>query len=124
MFVTSQCEISGFATVWDQSIISRANDCLPTMFILDALLRATIVVVCGLLNRSGALGTPPADGLTAPRRATARLSSLNPEEGGGMISPRTYDGHAGGHCQACSNTLTQADCDARGLGLYEFLIDK
>ncbi|WP_276131549.1 hypothetical protein [Mycobacterium kyogaense] len=41
-----------------------------------------------------------------------------------MNSHRTYDGHGSGHCQECNNTLTQNDCDARGLGLYDFLIEK
>jgi hypothetical protein len=41
-----------------------------------------------------------------------------------MIGRRSYDGHAGGHCQECGSTLSQADCDARGLGLYDFLIEK
>ena len=32
---------------------------------------------------------------------------------------RFYDGHSGGHCTDCQNSLSQADCDAMGLGLYD-----
>jgi hypothetical protein len=41
-----------------------------------------------------------------------------------MNSPHSYDGHGGSHCQECNNSMTQNDCDARGLGLYDFLIEK
>jgi hypothetical protein len=31
----------------------------------------------------------------------------------------SYDGHNGGHCSDCGNALTQGDCDAWSLGLYD-----
>jgi hypothetical protein len=30
-----------------------------------------------------------------------------------------YDGHNGGHCTECENTLSLNDCDAMGMGLYD-----
>jgi hypothetical protein len=32
---------------------------------------------------------------------------------------RIYDGHNGGHCTECDNSLDQGMCDGMGLGFYE-----